>query len=189
MNLRPLSADPTELRHAFACFPSGVVAVCGCIEDEPAGMAVSSFTSVSLDPALVSVCVQKTSSTWPFLRDLPRLGISIFAEDQATACRALAGRGDRFRDVGWKRTVEGAIFIDGAAAVFDCSVYQEIDAGDHVIVLLKIEALRADRARLPLVFHHSEMGRLANSHGRTAQGLPLLLVSEGGAALFPPVCS
>ncbi|WP_254072986.1 flavin reductase family protein [Rhodococcus rhodochrous] len=162
MNLRPLAEDPSELRHAFASFPSGVVAVCGCVADEPVGMAVSSFTSVSLTPPLVSICVQKTSSTWPQLQKLPRLGISVLAEDQADACRTLAGKGDRFRDVDWERTVDGALFIGGSSALFDCSIYAKVDAGDHMIILLKIEALRTARTRPPLVFHHSEMRRVGS---------------------------
>ena len=59
--------DDVLLRQAFGCFPSGVTAFCGMLGGVPEGMAASSFTSVSLDPALVSVCVANTSSTWPRL--------------------------------------------------------------------------------------------------------------------------
>ncbi|WP_262106402.1 flavin reductase family protein [Arthrobacter sp. Marseille-P9274] len=155
-----MPTDPLELRSTYSCFPSGVVALCGDKGGRPTGMSVSSFTTVSLEPALVSVSVQKTSTTWPQLRQLPRLGISVLAEDQGTVCRALAGRGDRFQNIGWRQTTEGAIFIDGAAATFDCSIVQEIEAGDHVIVLLEVEAMGADRSRQPLVFHHSDLRRL-----------------------------
>lgn len=162
MNMRPMPADPAELRQAYASFPSGVTALCGCVDGKPTGMAVSSFTSVSLEPPLVSVYVQKNSKTWLQLRGLPRLGISVMAEDQGPVCRLLAGPGDRFQGIAWNRTLEGAVFVDGATAWFDCSIYQEIEAGDHIIVLLQIEAIRSDRSRQPLVFHHSQMRRLAS---------------------------
>lgn len=67
-------SDAARLRQAFGFFPSGVTAVCGLADGRPAGLTASSFTSVSLDPALVSVCLAKTSTTWPVLRRLPGLG-------------------------------------------------------------------------------------------------------------------
>jgi flavin reductase (DIM6/NTAB) family NADH-FMN oxidoreductase RutF len=160
MTTLTIPTDPLELRSTYSCFPSGVVALCGEDGGTPSGMSVSSFTTISLEPALVSVSVQKTSMTWPQLRRLPRLGISVLAEDQGAVCRALAGRGDRFQNIEWRQTTEGAIFIDGAAATFECSIVQEIEAGDHVIVLLGVEAMGADRSRQPLVFHHSDLRRL-----------------------------
>lgn len=158
------------LRNAFACYPSGVVAVCALIGNEPVGMAVSSFTSVSLDPALLSVCMQNTSGTWPKLRERPRLGLSILAESQAEAGRQLAMKvGDRFADVAWRATAEDGLFIAGAAAWFDCSVHAEVPAGDHVVVLLEVHGLRTEPDIEPLVFHGSRFRRLdATESGREA---------------------
>ena len=66
--------DEGELRRVFGCFPSGVIAVCAIVDGEPVGMAASSFTSVSVAPALVSICVQNTSTTWPRLRSAAEAG-------------------------------------------------------------------------------------------------------------------
>ena len=183
MSLQSAAIDPMMLRETFSCFPSGVVALCGSSGDQPSGMAVSSFSTVSLEPALVSVCVQKTSSTWPQLRGLSRIGVSVLAEGQEGVCRSLAGRGDRFQGVDWSETPNGAVHVDGSAAWFDCTIYEEIEAGDHWVVLLKIEAMTADRSRRPLVFHHSRFQRLASP------GLPQLVVSEDSLAFLPPVCA
>src|SRR5258706_352547 len=60
----PAPLGAAELRRAFGCFPSGVVGLCALVNAVPVGMAASSFTSVSLDPALVSVCVASSSTTW-----------------------------------------------------------------------------------------------------------------------------
>lgn len=81
-----------ELRRAFGCFPSGVTAVCAPVDGAPIGMAASSFTSVSLTPQLVPVCIQHSSTTWPLLRGRPRLGLSVLAEGNDAACLRLAGR-------------------------------------------------------------------------------------------------
>jgi flavin reductase (DIM6/NTAB) family NADH-FMN oxidoreductase RutF len=163
---RPLvhAADPATLRQVFGCFPSGVVAVCAEVDGRPVGMAVSSFTSVSLDPPLVSICVDRGSSTWPTLRLAPRLGLSVLNERHDIACRQLSSKdGDRFAGLPLRHTLERAILIDGATAWLDCSHYAELEAGDHDIALLRIRALSADPTTGPLVFHRSRFHRLAAS--------------------------
>ena len=87
--------DQVLLRQAFACFPSGVTAFCGLAGDKPEGMAASSFTSVSIDPPLVSVCVANSSTTWPRLADLPSLGLSVLASDHAPPSRLPAANSCR----------------------------------------------------------------------------------------------
>ena len=161
VDLEPLTGDPAQLRRAYGCFPSGVVAVCACDGGQPIGIAASSFTCVSLDPGLVSVCVRNESTTWPRLRRTRRLGISVLAEHQTEACRRLSLRtGDRFADIGWSAAAAGAVFVHDAVAWLECSVRHEIPAGDHAIVLLAVHALRIDPARQPLVFHGSRFRQL-----------------------------
>ncbi|WP_410638545.1 flavin reductase family protein [Amycolatopsis sp. lyj-346] len=153
----------TVLRQAFACFPSGVTAMCAVSGGEPAGMAVSSFTSVSLDPALLSVCVQNTSATWPKLRASPRLGLSVLAEHQTAAGRRLAMKtGDRFAGLEWQTSDDGALFVLGASAWFDCAIQAEVPAGDHTVVLLAVHGVHANPDVPPLVFHGSRFRRLEN---------------------------
>jgi len=160
--VEPVPVDPTRLRAAYGSFPSGVTAMCALVDGRPVGMAASSFTSVSLAPPLVSVCVRDSSATWRVLRGRSRLGISVLAEDQDLACRALAAkRGDRFAGVEWGATAAGAVFVRGATVWFDCAVYAEVPAGDHAIVLLEVHALAADPDAAPLVFHGSRFHRLS----------------------------
>lgn len=151
----------TLLRKAFACFPTGVAAMCAESASGPVGMAVSSFTSVSLEPPLLSVCVQNTSTTWPVLRQQSRLGLSVLAESQATAGRRLSMKdGDRFADTAWHANADGALFVLGATAWFECSIYADIPAGDHTVVLLQIHSLQTQPNLAPLVFHASRFRRL-----------------------------
>ena len=158
-----LEVDPTTLRRVLAAFPTGVTALAALVDGEPVGMAANSFTSVSLDPPLVSVCVATTSSTWPELRRAARIGVSVLSHEQESASRSLAARGiDRFADLSWHATDDGAILLDGATAWFDCSVEREIRAGDHEIVLLNVHGLgTAEPHTPPLVFHGSRYRRLA----------------------------
>jgi len=153
--------DQAELRRVFGAFPTGVTAIAALVGGAPAGIAASSFTSVSLDPPIVSICVAHTSTTWPALRAAARLGISVLGAHQEQHSRALSGRGgDRFAAVQWRATSEGAVVLDGASAWLDCSIERQIPAGDHDIVLLRVHALDADAAVPPLVFHASQFRRL-----------------------------
>ncbi|MER6490130.1 MULTISPECIES: flavin reductase family protein [Streptomyces] len=155
--------DSRGLRDAFACFPSGVIALCALAQDGvPAGMVVSSFTTVSLDPPLVSVSVQNTSTTWPILRERARLGLSVLAEQQHREVRQLASTGtDRFAGVSWRAADDGAVYLDDAVGWFSCSVWNQLPAGDHTIALLEIRGLRTVAGGAPLVFHASRFRRLA----------------------------
>ncbi|MDZ7881483.1 MAG: flavin reductase family protein [Mycobacterium sp.] len=154
--------DQALLRQAFGCFPSGVTAFCGLLDGVAEGMAASSFTSVSLDPALVSVCVANTSTTWPKLAKLDRLGLSVLAGEHAPIARSLSSKtGDRFGGVNWEATESGAVFVHGATLWLECAPFKRIEAGDHEIVVLQIMALAMNPDIAPMVFHRSKFHELA----------------------------
>jgi flavin reductase (DIM6/NTAB) family NADH-FMN oxidoreductase RutF len=151
-----------RLRRVFSAFPSGVTAVSALIDGRPVGIAASSFTSVSLDPPLVSVCIAHSSTTWPLLRRAPRFGVSVLSADQEQACAQLSARdSDRFAGLAWRATPGGAVLLDGAGAWLECSIEQQVRAGDHDIVVLRVHDLDADHEVHPLVFHSSQFRRLA----------------------------
>ncbi|MFJ6852646.1 flavin reductase family protein [Streptomyces sp. NPDC091271] len=161
-DIEPVQAAQ-QLRQAFGCFPSGVTALCAYRDGEPVGLAASSFTSVSMDPPLVSVCIQHTSTTWPKLRERPRLGLSVLAEGQDEICARLASKGgDRFAGVDWFASDDGSVFVEGATLWLDCTIQEEVPCGDHDIVLLGIQGLSAVLDTSPLVFHGSRFRRLAS---------------------------
>jgi flavin reductase (DIM6/NTAB) family NADH-FMN oxidoreductase RutF len=163
VNLKTMPTDPATLRTLFASVPQSVVALCGLDPSgTPQGMTISSFTPISLDPPLVSVAMAETSTTWPKLRQLPRLGISLLSHSQGPTCRTLAAKtGDRFADLQWRSNDNtGAVFIDAAAAELECELFGELPAGDHSIVLLLIKSLSVDDRQEPLVFYGSDFRRL-----------------------------
>ncbi|MFJ1902155.1 flavin reductase family protein [Streptomyces sp. NPDC088115] len=160
--IEPVTAAD-QLRRAFGCFPSGVAAVCARYDGEPVGLAASSFTSVSMEPPLVSMCIQHTSTTWPKLREQPRLGLSVLAEGQDEICARLASKAaDRFAGTDWFASDDGSIFVDGATLWLDCTIREEVPCGDHDIVLMEIHGLSATPDTSPLVFHRSRFRRLAS---------------------------
>ena len=160
--------DPQRLRQAFGIFPTGVVAVAAEVDGRLVGLAASSFTSVSLEPPLVSFSVANTSKTWPELRRSAHLGVTILAGRHGEVCRQMAGPVDRrFDGLAISASDDGAVTLDDGLARFDCTIYREVEAGDHIIVLLRLHAVEhsadEDDTGNPLVFHRSGFGRLAES--------------------------
>lgn len=155
-------SEDAELRRLFGRFPTGVTALCAMGEGKPVGMTASAFVAVSVDPPLVSVCVKRGSGTWRQLRICERIGISFLSNGHAATARQLAQvSNDRFLGLDYQVTSDGALFLADAAAWLECSVEQEIPAGDHEIVLFRLHrAVIADQI-MPLVFHSSDFHTLA----------------------------
>lgn len=157
----PGKLTPSSLREAFGQFPSGVVAVAAEVDGSRVGLAASTFVPVSLDPPLASFCVRNTSTTWPRLKDVPVLGISVLGEAQDSAVRTLAAKtGDRFAGLETVSSRSGAIFIKGTSVWLESAVEQLVPAGDHTIVVLRISDVTVDPAVAPIVFHRSVFRRL-----------------------------
>lgn len=157
--------DPAALRTAFAHVPSAVVAIGADNGFERIVMAASTFVPVSLNPPLVSFCVQNDSRTWRKLCVSAHLGISVLTTVHDNAARSLASKdGDRFVDVTTTTRTNGALLIDGCELHLDATVHNEVAAGDHTIVVLRVNSLDyagpATRNN-PLIFHGSQFRTLA----------------------------
>ena len=138
-----------------------MIAIAAEIDGVREGLAASTFVPVSLDPPLVSFCVQNTSTTWPKLKDVHALGISLLGESHDDAARALAAKtGDRFADLETVSNTSGAVFIQGTSVWMETAIEQLIPAGDHTIVVLRVHDLDADHDISPLVFHAGQFRRL-----------------------------
>lgn len=153
--------SPTSLREAFGHFPTGVVAIAAKVDGALIGLAASTFVPVSLDPPLVSFCVQNSSTTWPKLKELPALGISVLGECHDAAVRTLAAKtGDRFAGLETESRESGAVFIHGTSVWLESAIEQLVPAGDHTIVLLRVSEITVHSGIAPIVFHRSAFRRL-----------------------------
>jgi flavin reductase (DIM6/NTAB) family NADH-FMN oxidoreductase RutF len=158
--------SPPALRRAFAHLPSAVTVVAALVDGAPSGLVASSFTSVSLVPPLVSVCMAHTSSTWPALRRSGRLGISVLGADQEPIARAVAGsRERRFATVDWFSPGGLGVLVRGAPLTLECSISAEVPAGDHDIVVLAVLAARTRPGAEPMVFHGGAFRGLSEAIG------------------------
>lgn len=153
-----VTLDQGALRSFYGGMPSGVLALAALVDGSPVGMAVSSFTNVSLDPPLVVVSIRNESTTWPRLSKATVIGASVLAEPQVDCGRRLAAddAASRFDDIDYTVTDTGAIVIDRAAAWFEARPGDSIIAGDHQLVLLTLRKISADTDRPPLLFFRSK---------------------------------
>jgi flavin reductase (DIM6/NTAB) family NADH-FMN oxidoreductase RutF len=160
-SMSPTNLSPSTLREAFGHFPTGVIAIAAEVDGTRVGLAASTFVPVSLEPPLVSFCVQNTSETWPKLKGLPCLGISVLGESHDEAARTLAAKtGDRFAGLQTVSTETGAVFVKGTSVWLESSIEQLIPAGDHTIVILRVSDITVHPDVPPIVFHRSTFRRL-----------------------------
>lgn len=147
----------TLLRRAFTLYPRGVMAVAAQVNGAPCGFAASAFVSVSLDPALMIICVDRTSTTWPILSTSETIGVSVIAESDAWLGRQFGARNvDRFAGVALREVPGGALLLENAVAAFTTSIDQVFEGGDHLVVMLRVHDFSLDPSQQPLVWHDTQ---------------------------------
>ena len=153
--------DAAHFRTVLGHFPTGVTVITAMGDDGPAGLAVGSFFSVSLDPPLVGFCPNKASSSWPAIRSGGVFCVNILAEDQEDLCRVFAAKGgDKFAGIGWHPTSTGSPRLNDVLAWIDCEIDAVHDAGDHEVCVGRVKELDVERQHEgPLVFFRGGYGR------------------------------
>jgi flavin reductase (DIM6/NTAB) family NADH-FMN oxidoreductase RutF len=161
-----LSTDTTRiesvhLRHVLGHFASGIVVITAMTPDGPAGFTCQSFSSLSLDPPLVSFSPARTSSTWPRIREIGHFCVNVLAHDHRDLSTAFARSGtDKYAGVTWSPAPSGAPRLAGVVAWVDCTLHEEFPGGDHTIVVGRVRSLDADPTLAPLLFHRGAYGVL-----------------------------
>lgn len=140
--------DPRALRDAFGTFMTGVTVVTTIDADgKPLGFTANSFSSVSLDPALLLVSIARSSGNYEAFVTGKGFAVNILSEGQKDISSTFARRvEDRFASVYWRRGPEGSPLIAGVSAWFDCVLHQVVEAGDHAILIGRITAFEATPA-------------------------------------------
>lgn len=160
-------APAREMLKAFnKQFVSGVTVVTTIDEHErPRGLAVSAYTSVSLDPPLVIVCVQKSSSTYPALFRATDLGINILSSEQRDTLAMFASKSpDKFASVDWHPGPGGSPLIDGSSASIEVEIKERFQALTHTIFVGRVHHAETDNAA-PILY---KAGTFYDGRGLTA---------------------
>lgn len=154
-----VSAD--RFRTALGSHAAGVVVVTAAPDKGPVGVTATSFTSVSVDPPLVSFYINAGSNTWPGIRGVETFAANILGQDQhATATRFATTGIDRFASpTRWHRGPEGLPLLEGAAAHVLCLHHEALAVGDHWLVVGKVVQTAADGESGPLLYHRGRYGR------------------------------
>lgn len=154
--------DAGAFRSALGCYPTGVIIMTGLTRDgERFGLTMNSFTSVSLDPPLVSMCLARTASNFDALEISRGFAVNILREDQGHISGQFAKSGaDKWLDVGYREGINGVPILEPNLAAFQCSFYAEYEGGDHIIVIGRVEAVEYDADTAPLVFHQGGYAQL-----------------------------
>lgn len=152
--------DGATFRKVLGHYPTGVCVVTATGADgSPTGLAVGSFTSVSLDPPLVAFFPDKGSSSWPRIAAAGRFCVNVLGSEQEALCRRFATRGaDKFAGVSHRLSAGGSPILDEVVAWIDCSLHAVHEAGDHYIVLGRVIELDLERAGKPLLFFRGRYG-------------------------------
>lgn len=155
-----MSVQSAEFRRALGQFASGVTVVTTrTAAGQPQGLTVSSFCSVSLDPPLVLVCVDKRSEATQGLSESRLFAVSVLAEDQQDVSQRFALGGPERFNGHLTSTREGLVLVPGAVAQLVCRLHTAHDAGDHFIYIGEVQSLTVQPGR-PLLYHASGYRRL-----------------------------
>lgn len=158
-SLVPARVSPRELRDACGNWVTGVSVVTSADRNgSPVGMAVNSFTSLSLEPPLILFCPAKKSLTWPHIRRNGRFVVNILAAGQVELPQEFAkSGGDKFARVDYRLEAGLPVLADSASHLV-CTLTEVIEGGDHEIAVAHVDAVdQSDLA--PLIFHR---GRISN---------------------------
>jgi flavin reductase (DIM6/NTAB) family NADH-FMN oxidoreductase RutF len=154
--------DPRTLRDALGCFATGVTVVT-CLDDQgnPAGLTVNSFTSVSLDPPLLLVCIAKPAASAAALIAAPNFAINVLQTGQQPASIRFSTRDeDRFGATPWSCGEAGAPILKDSLGVFECERFAVYDGGDHHILVGQVIKASFDTSVDPLLFFRGRYRRL-----------------------------
>ncbi|MFD9942737.1 flavin reductase family protein [Nonomuraea sp. NPDC059023] len=156
---RSIAAD--QFRQALAVHASGVVVITAQSDGLPVGLTATSFSSVSLEPPLVSFYVDRSSTTWPRLGAADHFAVNILASDQAELAARFARKNiDRFAaPTRWRPGPLGAPLLRDVCAHLICLPYERAEVGDHVLVVGLVADTHVRHTGRPLLYHQGRFGR------------------------------
>ena len=155
-------SDPRTLRDAMGCFATGITIVTALdTAGAPVGLTANSFTSVSLDPPLLLVCIANSAGTAPALREAGHFGVNVLQIGQQPTSNRFAARGeDRFANQPWAPGQTGVPLLGSSLVSFECQRESLHEAGDHFILVGRVVRAQFEPHRDPLLYFRGKYRRL-----------------------------
>jgi flavin reductase (DIM6/NTAB) family NADH-FMN oxidoreductase RutF len=157
-----MAVEKAEFRRALGHFATGVTVVTTKLATgQLAGITVNAFSSLSLNPPLVLVCIDKKARLHDSLEVGGNFAVNMLADDQEVVSRRFASsEPDQFREIGYTQGVTGAPLITGVIATVECRIVERLNGGDHTIVVGEVEATAVHEGK-PLLYFRGGYGQLA----------------------------
>lgn len=153
--------DPLEFRRTLGCFATGVTVI--TVLDaggKPRGLTANAFTSLSLDPAQILVCIDHRADTFPVISKAKAFAVNVLAEEQREVSQRFAGKGEnKFDGIPYHVGENGAPLLEGALAVIECQVEQKHESGDHTVFIGAVERVEHGPGK-PLLFFRGNYASL-----------------------------
>lgn len=151
------SPGPTEFKAAMRHFPTGVTVVTSVREGEPRGVTVTAFSSVSIDPPLVLICINREARSYLYISSSQIFCVNLLSGDQRGLAERFAGRlrENQFEGVPYGLDATGAPVLSEAVAHFDCGVVEEHHAGSHSIFIGRVLSC-GSRSGSPLGYYNGD---------------------------------
>lgn len=158
-----------SFRKAMGSYPTGVTVVTAYNEDnEPMGLTVNSFASVSLDPLLILWSIDKRVSSYDAFLKVDHFSVNILASDQGDLCNLFASRvPDRFGQCDWEKSELALPVLKDTLATLQCKVYNKVEAGDHTIMIGEVLDIQ-NSDKEPLLYHKRTLGPIPESFYKQA---------------------
>jgi flavin reductase (DIM6/NTAB) family NADH-FMN oxidoreductase RutF/pimeloyl-ACP methyl ester carboxylesterase len=155
-------SDARTLRDAMGCFATGITIVTALDPaGQPIGLTANSFTSLSLDPPLLLLCIANNAGSAPVLREAPHFGVNVLQISQQPASNRFAGKGeDRFAATAWAPGETGVPLLAGSLGSFECRRHAVHDGGDHFILVGEVVRAQYEPRRDPLLYFRGKYRRL-----------------------------
>lgn len=155
-------SDARTLRDAMGCFATGVTIITAHAKDgRPVGLTANSFTSVSLDPPLLLVCIANNAGSAATLRDIDAFAVNVLQIGQQPVSNLFAGKSeDRFAGTKWEVGEYGAPILPSSLGIFECKRHALHEAGDHFILVGQVEKASFEPRRDPLLYFRGKYRRL-----------------------------
>jgi flavin reductase (DIM6/NTAB) family NADH-FMN oxidoreductase RutF len=147
--------EKSELRRVMGHFPTGVTVITTMSKTgELRGLTANALCSLSLEPPLLLICVDKKSETYPCFQEGRVFTVNMLASDQEHVSRRFAiSGGDKFDGTAYRIGANGVPILDGSLAYLECSVVGSYDGGDHTIYIGQVEQAEAIDGKKPLLFY------------------------------------
>jgi flavin reductase (DIM6/NTAB) family NADH-FMN oxidoreductase RutF len=159
-----MTLDSEALRAAMRAWSAGVTVVTATHQGQVHGMTVNSFTSISLEPALITISLQQNTRTHELVLQSKAFGLTILSTTQTHISNIFAGRmkeaEDKFAGLQTETMVTGAPFIVGGLSWLDCKVLQIFDAGMNTLFISEVVAAQGTGNGEPLIYHNREYWKL-----------------------------